>query len=90
MQVFLKNQLGFSLKTIYIPSSTTSIGDYAFYVCLSLIQITIPSSVNNIGEYGFYRCLRLAKITIPSSGCSSLTQIPIQFSNRDNEILKKF
>ena len=67
---------------IAIPSSVTSIGDYAFSDCSSFTSVTIPSSVTSIGEGAFYGCSSLTSVTIPNSvtsiekyafsGCSSL------------------
>ncbi|MDR0563268.1 MAG: leucine-rich repeat domain-containing protein, partial [Spirochaetaceae bacterium] len=48
-----------------IPSSVTSIGNYAFYGS-RLTSVTIPSSVTSIGNYAFYSC-KLTSVTIPSS-----------------------
>ncbi len=46
--------------TIYsIPQSVMSIGEYAFYDCVSLNSITIPDSVTTIGKYAFYGCVSL-------------------------------
>jgi hypothetical protein len=45
-----------SVSSITIPSSVTSIGDYAFYNCRSLNSITIPSSVTSIGSGAFSGC----------------------------------
>ena len=42
--------------------SVTSIGDYAFYLCIGLTSVTIPNSVTSIADYAF-------------EGCSSLTSI---------------
>jgi uncharacterized repeat protein (TIGR02543 family) len=50
-----------------IPSSVTSIRDYAFYYCSNLTDIIIPSGVTSLGEGGFYGCSRLAGVTIPAS-----------------------
>ena len=50
-----------------IPSSVTSIGDYAFRECSSLTSITIPNSVTSIGADAFLICSSLTSVTIPSS-----------------------
>ncbi len=73
-----------------IPSSVTSIGDWAFSGCSSLTSVNIPSSVTSIGDSAFYNCSSLTSITIPSSvtsigdsafyDCSSLTSITIPSS----------
>ena len=56
-----------SQKTYDIPSSVTSIGDWAFYDCSSLTSINIPNSVTSIGTFAFYGCSALTSITIPNS-----------------------
>ena len=55
------------IKTVNIASGVTSIGYYAFFVCISLESVTIPDSVTSIGEYAFYYCRSLASVTIPDS-----------------------
>ena len=45
-----------------IPSSVTSIGDYAFFGS-DLTSITIPNSVKSIGDYAFGACSDLTSIT---------------------------
>ena len=57
----------YSLSSITIPSSVTSIGSYAFQYCYSLSSITIPSSVTSINNYVFRYCYSLSSVTIPSS-----------------------
>ena len=56
-----------NIRSYVIPSSVTSIGDYAFWYCDSLSEIVIPSSVTSIGKYAFYGCDSLLEIVIPSS-----------------------
>lgn len=52
-----------NIKTIDIPDSVTSIGDWAFAYCSSLTSIEIPNSVTNIGVAVFYNCARLDTIS---------------------------
>jgi hypothetical protein len=63
-----------SVTSIIIPDSVTSIGDYAFYGCLSLNSVTIPNSVRTIGAYAFansssppFPVGQLSSIAIPDS-----------------------
>ena len=67
--------------------SVTSIGDYAFYLCIGLTSVTIPNSVTSIGDYAFEGCSSLTSVTIPNSvtsigkwafiSCSGLTSVTI-------------
>jgi len=74
-----------------IPSSVTSIGEYAFAFCSGLTSITIPNSVTSIGSGAFQDCSGLTgTLTIPNSvtsigsnafgNCSGLTSITIPSS----------
>ena len=51
-----------SLKSIEIPDSVTSIGEFAFGNT-GLTSITIPNSVTSIGEYAFQYCEKLTSVT---------------------------
>ena len=67
--------------------SVTSIGDYAFYLCIGLTSVTIPNSVTSIADDAFYGCSSLTSVTIPNSvtsigkwafiSCSGLTSVTI-------------
>lgn len=52
---------------VVIPSSVTSIGEYAFCRCSSLTSVTIPESVTSIGKGVFVNCSSLMNVTIPES-----------------------
>lgn len=84
-----------SLKSITIPESATSIGDYAFCECTSLPSISIPEGVTNIGEYAFSKCSALSSMVIPEGvtsigngafkGCTVLQSATIPESVADIE-----
>ena len=75
-----------SLTSIEIPKSVTTIGYYAFSDC-GLTSIEIPNSVTTIGNGAFYACSGLTSIEIPNSvttigemafyRCEGLTSIEI-------------
>ena len=81
----------FGIKSdVAIPSSVTSIGDFAFYDCGSLESIVFSSSVTSIGNNAFGYCSSLESIVLSSSVtsignnafwyCSSLKSITIPSS----------
>ena len=53
-----------NITSIQLPEGLTSIGDYAFYYCISLESITIPAGVTSIGEYAFLVCNALESINV--------------------------
>lgn len=65
---------------ITIPSTVTSIGNFAFYYCSALASVSIPTSVTKIGNYAFNRCLMISSLTIPDGvstiGTDAFSDIP--------------
>ena len=58
------NKLIAGCKNTMIPSSVTSIGEYAFSGCSGLTSVTIPNSVTSIGSEAFGGCSGLKKVNI--------------------------
>lgn len=81
------NKLVSGCKTSIIPSTVTSIGQYAFSYHSSLASIEIPNSVTSIEQRAFSDCAKLNSVIIPNSvltidewaflGCTGLTSIEI-------------
>lgn len=81
-----------NLKSVLIPSSVISIGEWAFASCSKLESVTFEenSKLISIGESAFRECSSLSEIIIPSSvtsigesafnNCSSLSSILIPSS----------
>ena len=66
-----------------ITSNVTSVKDYTFYECESLVTANFGNATS-IGDYGFYRCHKLTTINAPNTtsigtqafrGCSALSTI---------------
>ena len=57
------------MKSVEIPNSVTSIGNYAFQSCSNLATLTFEenSQLTTIGQYLFSSCSNLKSVEIPSS-----------------------
>ena len=76
-----------SLKSIVIPDSVTSIGEYTFYNCTQLESVTFSNALVSIGKYAFAFCTKLESITLSNTlvsigeyafaRCESLTSVEI-------------
>ena len=76
-----------NIKSVTIPDSVTSIGNYAFSYCSGLTSITIPNSVTSMGEHAFSYCSGLTSVSIGNGmssignyafyGCKGLTSVTI-------------
>ena len=89
--LYLNNVL---VTDLVIPSSVTSIGDWAFYSYTSLTSVTFAenSQCTRIGEGAFYECTNLTSVTFAGNsqctnigfcaffGCTDLTSIEIPSS----------
>ena len=73
------------LTSITIPSTVTTIGDYAFSSCSRLKSISIPSSVTSIGSYAFSHCDYLtssyARIQISASNANGIVNSASEFAS---------
>ena len=82
INLYLNGEL---LKDVVIPSTITSIPDYAFYYCHSITSITINENVSSIGEKAFNSCNSITIIVLPRSlgnigeyafaGCENMTEV---------------
>ncbi len=55
------------MQTVYIPTTVTSIGEFAFFHCETLTSVVIPEGVQSIEYASFYFCTSLENVTIPST-----------------------
>lgn len=77
----------YSIQSVVLPNTITSIGESAFAGCTALTTINIPEGVTEIKDGTFTSCVELSKIELPSSitsigdcaflFCDKLTKINI-------------
>lgn len=58
------NTLLIGCKNTVIPSTVTTIDNYAFYSCSGLTSVDIPSTVTKIGTNSFFNCSGLTSVTV--------------------------
>ena len=59
------------LKSINLPNTITSIGEYAFYNCSRLVSVTFSNGLTSLGSHAFQNCSELVSVTLPE-GLTSL------------------
>jgi hypothetical protein len=75
------------LKTIILPSSVTTIGQYSFFYCMTLQSVVLPNSLTSISNFAFSNCSQLKEVMLPESlinigveaflSCQSLKEVLI-------------
>lgn len=58
---------GTTITSVSIPSSVTSIGNYAFASCYALVNVSIPETVTSVGVAAFSGCSSLGSVEWRSS-----------------------
>ncbi len=53
--------------SIIVPKGITTIGEFAFHECHSLVSVTLPEGITTIGEFSFNECHSLVSITLPEA-----------------------
>jgi surface protein len=78
----------YSLTSITIPSSVTSLGGSAFYGCTRLVSVTIPASVTSIGDSAFKNCASLTIIYCNSTTPPTLANVNALSGINANYLIK--
>ena len=74
---------------VSIGANVSTIGNYAFEWCTSLVAVEIPDSVTSIGDYAFEWCESLERLTVGNGlesigkwafyGCDSLKDVYAEY-----------
>ncbi len=76
-----------AITSAVVGNGATTIGEYAFYGCISLTSVELPDSVTSIGISAFEKCSSLTSVKLPDSlasigdgafeKCTGLTSISL-------------
>jgi tetratricopeptide (TPR) repeat protein len=72
-----------------IPTSVTTIGNNAFFMCDSLTNVSIPNGVASIGNSVFHSCKRLTSIDV-TSGNSNYSSVDGVLFNKAQTVLIQY
>ena len=78
---------GFETEIYDIPTSVTTIGEYAFARCTNLTDITIPGNVASIGDSAFSNCTSLTSINVDVSNTSYVSVDGVLFDYSKTTII---
>jgi len=77
----------YSLTTIKLPASLTSIGGSAFYYCTGLSGIfSIPASVTSIGDYALYGCSQLSEYQVVAANTRYSSNNGVLFNKKQDSL----
>ena len=77
------------IKSVDIANGVTSICDYAFYNCTSLISVNIGENVSKIGISAFGQCYELESITVDADNSSySSDSNGVLFNKNKTELIQ--
>jgi hypothetical protein len=63
----LQYAIGLTDSSYAVPTTVTSIGDWAFAYCTALASVALPASLTSIGERAFAYCTALTSVALPAS-----------------------
>lgn len=72
-----------TIKSVTVPSSYTSIGEYAFYDCDALVSVILPDTLAEIGNSAFESCDALSSFKMPAG-----VKVISQYAFKDCKSLK--
>ena len=55
------------IEKIVIEEGITSVGDFAFALCLNAKEVVLPEGITAIGDYAFAYCFSLKELNLPST-----------------------
>lgn len=82
-QLYVNGQI---VNVLTIPGTVTSIGNWAFANCKSLMSVSIPSSVMHIGTDAFKNCQQLTSIYVAADNANYCSQDDVLF-NKEQSLL---
>ena len=59
-------------RGLYIPNSVTTVGEYAFFHCVTLPRLSIGQGVTSIGGHAFWECSSLHFVIFDAMNCTSM------------------
>lgn len=63
----------YGITSVSIPSTVTSIGNFAFYLCTSIKSpVVIGENIENIGNSVFYGCTQLPEVVFNAVNCRQM------------------
>lgn len=55
----------YPLKSVILPETVVSVGNYAFYGCYYVNQIYLPDGITYIGDFAFFDCKNISELILP-------------------------
>ena len=79
-----------NLKSVTLPQSLTTIGDYIFMNCPSITSVTIPANVSEITMNPFINCENLKEVKVSKDNGNYYSDGNYLYEKKTNKIISAF
>ncbi len=79
-----------NLKSVTLPQSLTTIGDYIFMDCPSITSVTIPANVSEITINPFINCENLTEVKVSKDNDNYYSDGNYLYEKKTNKIISAF
>ena len=79
-----------NLKSVTLPLSLTTIGDYIFMNCPSITSVTIPANVSEITINPFLNCENLTEVKVSKDNGNYYSDSKYLYEKKTNKIISAF
>jgi hypothetical protein len=77
----------YTLNSIKLPTTITSIGGSAFYYCYGLSgTFSIPGTVNSIGSYALYGCIQISSYSVETTNTRYSSNNGVLFNKKQDSL----
>ena len=77
-----------TVKSLLLPETVSTLGDYAFLNCMSLTEINFPAALQTVGKGALSGCTAMTSITVAESNTSYCSVDGVLFNKDKKQLIQ--